>query len=169
MCPRACLFLLCLTSRSWSRAPPPALAFTLPGTRPPFTPLYTDFSQLPQLVFVDAPPTHSFKNDCSNFPTFHLGLMCKITRFPHWFVCSAPCLVCRALAFSGAHVVFAVRNTEAAKDLISQWQATVPAGKPPLRCEVTFHSDSTHKHRFHIKYTHNVKSAHDYEFELYIS
>lgn len=42
----------------------------------------------------------------------------------------------RALALSGAHVIFAVRSTNVAKDLISQWQAKLPHGTPPLNCEV---------------------------------
>ena len=44
----------------------------------------------------------------------------------------------RELALAGAHVIFAVRNTNGAKDLISQWQATQPEGTPPLHCEVQF-------------------------------
>lgn len=33
-------------------------------------------------------------------------------------------------------MVFAVRNTNAANDLISQWQISQPHGQPPLQCEV---------------------------------
>jgi len=63
---------------------------------------------------------------------------CRIVflRVPHL---PSGSVLCRALAFSGAHVVFAVRNTKAAEDLVLQWQATLPAGKPPLRCEVSLH------------------------------
>ncbi|KAG0602006.1 hypothetical protein M758_11G154100 [Ceratodon purpureus] len=42
----------------------------------------------------------------------------------------------KALALSGAHVILAVRNIKAAKDLISLWEAERPQGIPPLKCEV---------------------------------
>jgi NAD(P)-dependent dehydrogenase (short-subunit alcohol dehydrogenase family) len=43
---------------------------------------------------------------------------------------------CRHLAKSGAHVVLAVRNVKAAKNLLEEWQSGQEDGSSPLNVEV---------------------------------
>jgi len=46
--------------------------------------------------------------------------------------------VLRHLAESGAHVVFAVANTDAVRELIAVWEGEQNDGFFPLNCEVCF-------------------------------
>lgn len=46
--------------------------------------------------------------------------------------------VLRHLAESGAHVIFSVADTDAARELIAAWEGEQSDGILPLNCEVCF-------------------------------